>query len=72
MFAMLDESPSSRLQFDSSFLKKRSKDSVLTCGAQHCRHVPQPVTLESRRSGCMLLHESPGVPYSLGSLEGHV
>ena len=62
----------SLVQFDSSFLKKRSKDSVLTRGARHFRQVPQPVTLESLRSGCTLLYESPGVPYSLGSLEGHV
>ena len=62
----------SRLQFDGSFLKKHSKDFVLTSGARHCQQVPQPVTLESRRGGCMLPHESPGVPYSLGSLEGYV
>ena len=29
----------SRLQFDSSFLKKRSEDFVLTCGARHRRQV---------------------------------
>ena len=41
-----------------------TQDFVLACGTRYCLRVPQPVTLESRRSGCMLLHGSPDVPYS--------
>ena len=35
----------SRLQFDGSFLKKRSSDFVFSCGTRHHRHAPRPVAL---------------------------
>jgi hypothetical protein len=33
------------LQIDGSFLKKRTQESLFTCGARHHRHAPQPIVL---------------------------